>query len=163
MEGLVTGATSGHTTTPPQPAAAGPPAPTPATSSVQALTSESVASEGQPPPEPSSETVDLGVFTATPFYIFSQEYLPEWVSVRLPSAVSVPTALCLVHPARSPSAAERFPILLPVQPQPCRQAALLLARPAWEPVGVLILLDCREVGSSLFALLVPPRIPARLS
>ena len=117
-----------------------------------------MASEGQPPPEPSSETVDLGVFTATPFYIFSQEYLPEWVSVRLPSAVSVPTALCLVHAARSPSAAERFPILLPVQPQPCRQAALLLARPAWEPVGVLILLDCREVGSSLFALLVPPRI-----
>ena len=158
VDGLAAGEVSGREGPSVQETAAGPPVPTPASGVADDPASDSAVTVEDQPPAPSSSAIDIGVFTATPFYIFSQEYMPEWVSVRLPAAVSVPTALCLVHAAREPAAAERFPILHPVHPQPCRQAALLLARPTWDSLGVHVLLDCREVGGSFFALLVPPRI-----
>ncbi|CAE7243279.1 unnamed protein product [Symbiodinium sp. CCMP2592] len=54
--------------------------------------------------------------------------------------------------------ADRFPELVPVQPQPTSDSATFVAIPAWSDARVVVLLDGRRINGCVFSAAVPPVI-----
>ena len=69
--------------------------------------------------------------------------------------------VAMVHSARAPHSADRFPALYPVHPQPWWQAGLLVATPCWDMPSV-VFFDCSGVDGGTYSLAVPPRVTRRV-
>ncbi|CAE7553939.1 RE2 [Symbiodinium sp. CCMP2456] len=92
-----------------------------------------------------------------PFLVFAQEYWPELVLPRLPTASGPAEALDTVANMRHPDAHRRSPRLIPVFPQPLQQQACVIAVPRWTYSGIAVLVDNRVHPGGIFANIIPPR------
>ena len=97
-------------------------------------------------------------FTDGTYVIVGQDYCPELVHVRLPTSVPVLDALRHINAAREPGARLCLPRLIAAHPQSVPGVGVLVAAPAWEPTGALVLLDCTRVNGGLFVLQLPSRL-----
>ena len=89
------------------------------------------------------------------FLLFSHEYQPEAVPVRMVFPVSVEDALASVAAVRDAAGARRFPRLVPVHFQPPLAYACLLAVPDWAFAGIPVLVACYVPPVRFFAAVVP--------
>ena len=89
--------------------------------------------------------------------IFVPEYRPEVVNSMIRPGMSVNDALALFQAARDVVCAERFPQLLPVEPQPFSQFASLIAVAEWSR-AIYVLVDFLRVNGTLFCMHVPHRV-----
>ena len=90
-------------------------------------------------------------YIVVPFLLLGQNYVHEWVSVRLAIGTSVVDALNAAAVARCPARAVRLPILCAVHPQPCSTVALTVCLPVWGHEGAIIAIDSRAINGRLFA------------
>ena len=90
-------------------------------------------------------------FLTGAFLVFAQDYLPEFVEVRLPVGVPLADALQAVAAARMPGYSARMPLLAAVHPQPRGSHALVVALPLWPLQGAQVIIDCRAVDGRIFA------------
>ena len=91
------------------------------------------------------------VYINVPFLLLGQNYVQEWISVRLAIGTSVVDALNAAAAARCPTRAVRLPILCAVHPQPCSTVALTVCLPVWGHEGAIVAIDSRAINGRLFA------------
>ena len=94
-------------------------------------------------------------FSDGTYVIVGQDYSPELVHVRLPTDIPVLEALRHINAAREPGARLCSPRLFAAHPQSVQGVGVLVAAPAWEPTGALVLLDSARVNGALFVLQLP--------
>ncbi|CAE7346300.1 unnamed protein product [Symbiodinium sp. CCMP2456] len=84
---------------------------------------------------------------------------PEYEAERIQFLLALPTTVAEVLPEvsrrRDPGCHHRFPRLLPVPIQPPFSFACLIALPAWDPVGIPVVVACLVPPFRIFAALVP--------
>ena len=93
--------------------------------------------------------------TPVPFLVFSQDYWPELVVVRLALPVGTHGAIAAVEQARDAEDHRGRSKLIPVFPQPREQQACLIAVPVWPFEGIAVLVDNRVANGSIFAIILP--------
>ncbi|CAE7728750.1 unnamed protein product [Symbiodinium microadriaticum] len=94
---------------------------------------------------------DIGVLEGV-FRVLGQNYRSEFVSVRMPLNLDPVAALHMISAARHPASSALLPRLCVVHPQPYSSYALVLALPAWQPDGAVVVFDCVQLNGRLFAL-----------
>ncbi|OLP96263.1 hypothetical protein AK812_SmicGene21547 [Symbiodinium microadriaticum] len=93
--------------------------------------------------------------TPVPFLVFSQEYWPELVVVRLALPTGVQDAIAAVEQARDAVDHRGCSRLIPVFPQSRERQACLIAVPSWPFEGIAVLVDNRVASGGVFAVLLP--------
>ncbi|CAE7263521.1 unnamed protein product [Symbiodinium sp. CCMP2592] len=73
------------------------------------------------------------------FLVVGQDYVPEMVHIRLPTAVPVHVAINAVNAGRIPDARLRLPRVTAVNPQPVLGIGILLATPLWDLPGAALI------------------------
>ena len=94
---------------------------------------------------------------SAPFVILSQEYAPEVVCVPLHAGTSAADALNQVQARRDSDAVRRFSALIPVDPQPFGEFALVVARPVWSS-DVFVVFDLSKLSGAVFCWLSSPHL-----
>ncbi|OLP89784.1 hypothetical protein AK812_SmicGene28712 [Symbiodinium microadriaticum] len=90
----------------------------------------------------------------TCFLVFVPRFRPEYVRVTLTLPCELDDALHTVSIARNSATSVHFDNLIPVEPQPDRTFASLLAVPDWVTDEICCLIDLRALDGRLFALVV---------
>ena len=90
------------------------------------------------------------------FMIFTPAHKVDHVVISVQVPFDVEVALEDVHEGRDPLRQDRFPLLLPVDPQPSVEYATLLALPSWADQVPVVLCDCRLYSGAMFATVVSP-------
>ncbi|CAE7438579.1 unnamed protein product [Symbiodinium necroappetens] len=98
--------------------------------------------------------------TPVPFLVFSQEYWPELVVVRLALPTGTHGAIAAVEQARDAEDHRGRSRLIPVFPQSREKQACLIAVPVWPFEGIAVLVDNRVANGGIFAVILP-RITSR--
>ena len=88
-------------------------------------------------------------------FIYSQEYVPEHLRIRLEDPLTVEAILDTVELDRQSAAARIFPDLVAIHPQPSSRHVALLAMPAWPYVGTPILVQVLGPAARTFAVCAP--------
>ncbi|CAE7583236.1 unnamed protein product, partial [Symbiodinium sp. CCMP2456] len=83
-------------------------------------------------------------------FIFTPDFAPEIVRVRLQFPCSANQAVRSVEAARDEGPVWRFSNLHPVSPQPFLEHFLLVAKPCWPCAQVPVLFDCSRVNQTVF-------------
>ena len=134
-------------------------------------TSDPPVPQGNSPPSAGDEGFDLdadvdqrttqspqSLFANGVFVIYGQNYIPEVVHARLPLGTRVTDALHFVAVARQPQHNWQLPRLCSVYPQLAGSHAVLVALPAWNPDGAVVLFDCSQIDGRIFSLQIGNRI-----
>eukprot|EP00439_Symbiodinium_sp_Y106_P008629 s11778_g1.t1 len=108
----------------------------------------------RPPAAPPDEGDDFP-FDAV-FCIFTPAHRVDQVVLQIQVPSDVEAALADVQDDRDPTCRERYPLLLPVDPQPCEAYASLIALPTWADEMPVVLCDCRQAGGAMFAVVISP-------
>ncbi|CAE6916088.1 unnamed protein product [Symbiodinium sp. CCMP2592] len=102
-----------------------------------------------------SELMQDGCHCAV-FLLFTPRRHPEKVAVDLRLPLCRTEVLADLASARTAGAQSRYPVLLPVEPQPCSAFVSMLALPMWVYDLPVVLCDCNLFGGAVFAVVAQP-------
>ena len=99
------------------------------------------------------------------FLVLSPGYLSKHVVIQLRLPVTINEALRGIQAARRATEVERFPSLIPANPQPCPGSGVCLALPAWHAAGssprVFLCLDTSAIDGRIFTRASPEYVSRR--
>ncbi|CAE7877966.1 unnamed protein product [Symbiodinium sp. KB8] len=98
---------------------------------------------------------DAVVGTSLHVLVFTPEYAPETIHIRVELPLTIAELTAIVTPLRDATVRFRFPQLISPPVQPAFATACLLALPAWDPPCVPILIACYVSPVRVFADVVP--------
>ncbi|CAE7526831.1 unnamed protein product [Symbiodinium sp. CCMP2592] len=131
----------------------GPPVSTPAPG--EAATDGGTADTPMLPVAPENLAIAERARTPVLTLTYTPEYMPELIVLSFPIPCGIEQAVQALQECRSEGYRDRFPRLIPVQPQPCQDSAVFVAAPDWLQDRAIVLIDCRRIDGSVFAAVVP--------
>ena len=101
---------------------------------------------------------EFGSFVDVAFYLLTPGYVVEQVDMSIVVPQLVGDVLDLVQTCRHPEGRQKFPALIPVDPQPDPGWGVLLAVPAWVQSRTVVCLDLSLFDGRLLAADVPSHL-----